>query len=51
MRDKALPEGATSHAVAGYLYFPVYGKRKKTDALELEYTKDGAELNLALPAK
>jgi hypothetical protein len=51
MRDKALPEGATPKAVAGYLYFPVYGKRKKGDALELDFTKESAELNLVLPAK
>lgn len=51
MRDKALPEGTTAKPVAGYLYFPVYGKHKKTDALELEYSKESAELNLVLPVK
>jgi len=44
--DKALPEGETTKAVAGYLYFPQYTKKKKTDAVELEYSKDDVSLNL-----
>jgi hypothetical protein len=51
LRAKALPEGRTAKPVAGYLYFAQYSKKHKGDALELQYTKDGAELNLTLPAK
>jgi len=51
LREKALPEGRTAKPVAGYLYFPHYSKKRKGEALELQYTKDGAELNLSLPAK
>jgi hypothetical protein len=45
----ALPEGKTSFAVAGYLYFPVSAKRSK-GALELQYTHDDLSANLKLPA-
>jgi len=38
--DKALPEGAMSKPVAGYLYFPVSGKKKATYDLEY-YAPDG----------
>jgi hypothetical protein len=38
--DKALPEGAMSKPVAGYLYFPVSGKKKATYDLEY-YAVDG----------
>ena len=44
----ALPEGKTSSAVAGYLYFPVSAKRSK-GALELQYTHDDLSANLKLP--
>jgi hypothetical protein len=50
LRDKALPEGPTTRAVAGYLYFPA-AKKHKSDALELQYTKGDVELDLRLPAK
>jgi hypothetical protein len=50
LRDKALPDGPTAKAVAGYLYFPV-SKKGKNDALELQYTKGDVELDLRLPAK
>jgi hypothetical protein len=35
--DKALPEGAASKAVAGYLYFPASIREKKKTPLELTY--------------
>lgn len=50
LRDKELPEGITQKAVAGYLYFRA-GKRRKNDALTLEYTKGEIEADLKLPAK
>ncbi len=50
LRDKALPDGPTAKAVAGYLYFPV-SKKRKNDELELQYTKGDVELDLRLPAK
>jgi hypothetical protein len=50
LRDKALPDGPTTRAVAGYLYFPA-SKKRKNDALELQYTKSDIELDLRLPAK
>ena len=45
----ALPEGDTKVAIAGYLYFPQYAKRKKSDEIELRYAKDYATLNLIFP--
>ena len=50
VRDKALPDGPTAKAVAGYLYFPV-SKKRKNDALELQYTEGNVELDLRFPAK
>jgi hypothetical protein len=47
LRDKALPEGPTARPVAGYLYFPA--KKRKGDALELQYTKGDVELDLKFP--
>jgi hypothetical protein len=48
VRRNALPEGATKTVIAGYLYFPQYAKRRKSDAIELKYAKDDVTLNLAL---
>jgi hypothetical protein len=50
-REKALPEGKTGDAVAGYLYFPLPSKKHKGDALELRYSKDGSSVTLPLPAR
>jgi hypothetical protein len=50
LRDKALPDGPTAKAVAGYLYFPA-SKKRKNDAMELQYTKGDIELDLRFPAK
>ncbi len=44
----ALAEGATKVEIAGYLYFPQYTKRKKSDEIELKYAKDGVAVNLLL---
>jgi hypothetical protein len=45
--EQALPEGATTKPVAGYLYFPA-GK-KKYDKFELRYEADAANIRLPLP--
>ncbi len=50
-REKALPQGKTGDAVAGYLYFPQPAKKHKGDALELRYSSGGASVTLPLPAK
>ena len=49
VRRKALPEGETRSVIAGYLYFPQYGKRRKSDAIELSYSKDDVSMNLVFP--
>jgi hypothetical protein len=48
VRRYALAEGDTKTAIAGYLYFPQYAKRRKSDAIELKYTKNDVALNLVL---
>ena len=48
VRRSSLAEGDTKTVIAGYLYFPQYAKRRKSDAIELKYTKDNVNLNLAL---
>ena len=50
-KEKALPEGLTSQAVAGYLYFSRPTKKQKNAALELRYSKDGDVATLPLRAK
>ena len=45
----ALAEGDTKVALAGYLFFPQYSKRKKSDQIELIYAKDDVTVNLILP--
>jgi hypothetical protein len=47
LRDKSLPLGTLTQPVAGYLYFPLNGKRAKHYNLELNQT--GEALSLALP--
>ena len=44
----ALPEGPTSTAIAGYLYFPQFSKHKKSDDIELRFARDASEVNLLL---
>jgi hypothetical protein len=48
VRRDALPEGQTKTAIAGYLYFPQYAKRRKSDAIELKYARDDVSVNLVL---
>ena len=47
LAGKALPEGATTDPVAGYLYFPT-PKRKKKALYTLEHTFQGATVSLEL---
>jgi hypothetical protein len=48
LRDKALPQGELTQPVSGYLYFPVASKKKVQ--YELEYSGNGQEIRLQLPA-
>ena len=51
LSDKGLPEGRTSEAVAGYLYFPKPASAKsKGGAFHLTYYLDRSEIRLDLPA-
>jgi hypothetical protein len=47
--NKALPEGQTAKAVAGYVYFPRYAKKRKSDALELSYSDNDVSAMLLFP--
>ena len=48
VRRSALAEGKTTTAIAGYLYFPQYMKRRKSDGVELKYARDDVSVNLVL---
>jgi len=50
-KEKALPDGQTTQAVAGYLYFSRFTKKHKNAALELQYAKDGDVVTLPLRTK
>jgi hypothetical protein len=49
--NKALPEGQTAQPVAGYVYFPQYAKKRKSDAVELSYSDSGVSATLLFPNK
>jgi hypothetical protein len=49
VNSKSLPEGDMQAAIAGYLYFPQYEKRRKSDEVELKYAKDSVAVNLVFP--
>jgi hypothetical protein len=49
LEDKALPEGKTERAVAGYLYFPMATTKRKNVAYELMYYAAGSKLRVLLP--
>jgi len=51
MRASALPEGPAVRPVAGYLYFAIPSKKRKSGPLELQYLKDGVVVSLPIPAK
>jgi len=47
--DKALPEGPTRRAVAGYLYFPKPSKKTKNASYEMTYYGEPEKIRLVLP--
>jgi hypothetical protein len=47
LNDKSLHEGESSKPVAGYIYFPVTGKKSKA-SYQLEFTFDGEKILLNL---
>jgi hypothetical protein len=51
LHARALPEGPAVRPVAGYLYFPLPSKKRKSVPVELQYLKDGVLVSLPLPAK
>jgi hypothetical protein len=51
LRDRALPEGPAVRPVAGYLYFPVPSKKRKSGPTELQHLKDGVLVSLPFPNK
>ena len=52
VREKMLPAGRTGTAIAGYLFFPQFKrKRHKADFMELRWSKDSASAILRLPKK
>jgi hypothetical protein len=51
IREKALPQGQTGKAVAGYLYFRAASKGLNGISISLEYLKDGAVIRMPLPSR
>jgi len=51
LQAKALPQGKTGKAIAGYLYFPKPPKKPQNNLLELAYSKNNPPLNVPLPPK
>lgn len=49
IHDRALPEGETKRPVAGYLYFPQYGRKHKGNAIALNYSKEDVSVDLPFP--
>ena len=49
VKDTAIPEGETTRRVAGYMYFPQSGKRRKNDAIQMDYSKDDVRLHFVFP--
>jgi hypothetical protein len=47
LTDKGLPEGEASSPVAGYLYFRILSRKKRT-ALQLDYETNGSRVILQL---
>lgn len=48
IKARALPEGVTGKPVAGYLYFPLYGRQHKKDQVVLDYAHDRISAGLKL---
>jgi len=51
LRARTLPEGPAVRPVAGYLYFPLPSKKRKSGPVELQYSKDGVVVSLPIPAR
>jgi hypothetical protein len=49
LEEKSLPQGKTTSAVAGYLYFPRPRGKAKNAAMELTYYSAMGQLKLRLP--
>ncbi len=49
LEDKALPEGKTTHAVAGYLFFPRPSGKLKNAVWELTYYGADGKIRLLIP--
>lgn len=49
LSEKALPEGAASMPVSGYLYFSLPSKKDKKSSHQLEYMLNGEKVALQLP--
>ena len=50
LADKALPEGKTTRAVAGYLYFPKPLARQRNTAYEITWYGNDRQVHLTIPA-
>jgi hypothetical protein len=48
--DKALPEGKTTRAVAGYLYYPKPTARQRNAAYEISWYGNDRHVHLTIPA-
>jgi hypothetical protein len=48
VQRSSLADGKTKTVIAGYLYFPQYAKRKKSDGIELQYARHDVNVNLPL---
>jgi hypothetical protein len=48
VQRSSLADGKTKTIIAGYLYFPQYAKRKKSDEVELKYTRQDVDVKLLL---
>jgi hypothetical protein len=51
LADKALPEGKTTRAVAGYLYFPKPTAKQKNAAYEITWYGIDRQVHLTIPAR
>jgi hypothetical protein len=49
VRAKALGGGLTQTPVAGYLYFPQSGKRRKSDVVELQFSNNDGSVGMPFP--
>ena len=50
LADKALPEGKTTRAVAGYLYFPKTTAKQRNASYEITWYGIDRQVHLTIPA-